>query len=77
MDVIEPLWFAVTTAHDLLKASKEVAGEMRDLGDTLKLISIAIRPLLNEAKASIELSAGDDLTEVVTTIKYVLSILPR
>ncbi|PRP87799.1 hypothetical protein PROFUN_04273 [Planoprotostelium fungivorum] len=72
MDVIEPFWFAVTTVHDLIKANKEKAGEMRDLADTLKLISIAIRPLLSKAKTAMEIDPGTELVEVFTAMKSVI-----
>eukprot|EP01117_Protostelium_nocturnum_P018312 TRINITY_DN7634_c0_g1_i6.p1 TRINITY_DN7634_c0_g1~~TRINITY_DN7634_c0_g1_i6.p1 ORF type:complete len:356 (+),score=128.44 TRINITY_DN7634_c0_g1_i6:54-1121(+) len=73
MDVIEPLWFAVTTVHELIKSNQEIKGEIKELGETLKLITIAIRPLMQTAQSAVQ-SAGKDseLSQVFEAMKSVI-----
>jgi hypothetical protein len=76
MDVIEPLWFAVTTVHDLIKSNKEIEGEIKELGETLKLITIAIGPLMQTAQSAIQ-SAGKDseLSQVFEAMKCAIFVV--
>lgn len=68
MDVIEPLWATITTVHDLIKAHKDLSSEIDELGETVKLITYAMKPLLN----SITENAGKELKEVLGALKAVL-----
>ncbi len=75
MDIIEPLWFTISTVNDLLKAGKELSSEMIELRDTvkvsnplltLKLISAAIKPVMDGSEGN---EIREDLKDVIDSVK--------
>jgi hypothetical protein len=70
MDIIEPLWFTITTVHDLVKANKDIAGEIQELGDTVKLLSLAISPLKDYLTSVDKNNQPVELSEVFGAMRY-------
>lgn len=63
MEVLEPLFLTATTVHDMLKASKEVSGELKELWDQINLIKRAIIPLVNQLQQHISSQTTHRLTK--------------
>jgi len=77
MEVLEPLWTTMTVVHDLVKAHNDLGGELAQLGETVKLISLAVKPLLGNLIKERETQEDSDthnkdLFEVFTALRQVL-----
>lgn len=77
MEVLEPLWATMTVVHDLVKAHNDLGGELAQLGETVKLISLAVKPLLGNLIKERETQEDSDthnkdLFEVFIALRQVL-----
>jgi len=58
--------------NDLLKSHKEMSSEIQELKATVKLISIAVKPLLDSIQGKENKSQGEDFKEVLDALRQVL-----
>jgi pSer/pThr/pTyr-binding forkhead associated (FHA) protein len=65
MELIEPVWFTLTALHDLIKSNKDIGGEVEGLQETVQLVEMAMKPLLEQDE-------NIDCQELLNTVNITL-----